>query len=218
MRTTDLPLREWFGDIDIYLFDQILRERIRPDMSILDAGCGGGRNLVYFLRSGYAVHGVDASRDAIVAVRDLAARWAPSLPAESFRVEPVEAMSFADESFDAVISSAVLHFARDEAQFHAMLKEMWRVLRPGGFFFARLASSIGIETRIRPLGDRRYRLPDGSDRFLVDEEMLLALTADLGGSLADPIKTTNVQNLRCMTTWCLTKRGSRGPAPERSTA
>ena len=87
-------------------------------------------------------------------------------------------MSFSDESFDVVLSSAVLHFARDEAQFHAMLREMWRVLRPGGFFFARLASSIGIEQRIRPLGNRRYRLPDGSDRFLVDEEMLLSLTAD----------------------------------------
>ena len=205
MRATDVPLREWFGDIDIYLFDQVLRERIRSGMSILDAGCGGGRNLIYFLRSGYDVHGVDASREAIAAVRDLAGRWAPSLPAENFRVEPVEAMSFSDQSFDAVISSAVLHFARDEAQFHGMLREMWRVLSPGGFFFARLASSIGIETRIRPLSNRRYRLPDGSDRFLVDEEMLLALTHELGGALADPIKTTNVQNLRCMTTWCLVK-------------
>ncbi len=200
-----MTLREQFGDIDIYLFDQILRERIRPGMSILDAGCGGGRNLLYFLRNGYGVHGVDASRDAIASVRSLAAHWAPGLAADNFRAESVEAMSFGDRSFDAVISSAVLHFARDEAQFHAMLREMWRVLCPGGFFFARLASSIGIETRIRPLGNRRYRLPDGSDRFLVDEEMLLALTAELGGTLADPIKTTNVQNLRCMTTWCLVK-------------
>jgi tellurite methyltransferase len=202
---TDNSLREWFGDIDIYLFDQVLRERIQPGMSILDAGCGGGRNLVYFLRSGYDVHGVDASREAIAAVRDLAGRWAPNLAEENFRVESVEALSFSDQSFDAVISSAVLHFARDETQFHAMLREMWRVLRPGGFFFARLASSIGIETRIRPLDNRRYRLPDGSDRFLVDEEMLLSLTAELRASLADPIKTTNVQNLRCMTTWCLFK-------------
>jgi SAM-dependent methyltransferase len=202
---TSAPLREWFGDIDIYLFDQLLRDRIRPEMSILDAGCGGGRNLVHLLRSGFTVYGVDSVPEAIAAVRALAARLAPELPAENFRVEPVEAISFAAESFDAVLSSAVLHFARDEAHFHAMLREMWRVLRPGGFFFARLASSIGIEQRIRPLGNRRYRLPDGSDRFLVDEEMLLSLTAELGGSLADPIKTTNVQNLRCMTTWCLFK-------------
>ena len=198
-------LREWFGAIDIYLFDQVLRNRIRPGMSILDAGCGGGRNLNYFLRCGYPVHGIDDSTEAIAAVRAIAARWAPELPAENFRVVPVEAMSFPDQSFDVVLSSAVLHFARDEAQFHAMLRSMWRVLRPGGLLFARLASSIGIEPGIRPLGGRRYRLPDGSDRFLVDEAMLLALTAELGGALADPIKTTNVQNLRCMTTWCVFK-------------
>lgn len=198
-------LRELFGDIDIYLFDQILKSRIRSGMKILDAGCGGGRNLVYFLRRGMAVHAVDSEPEAIQYVRALAARWAPSLPAESFRVEPVEAMSFPGESFDVVLSSAVLHFARDEAHFRAMLREMWRVLRPGGFFFARLASNIGLATR--PSAGQRSLLPDGSVRFLVDEEMLLSLTAELQGSLADPIKTTNVQDLRCMTTWCLFKEG-----------
>jgi tellurite methyltransferase len=198
-------LRDWLGDIDIYLLDQVLRGRIRTGMSILDAGCGGGRNLAYFLRCGFAVHGIDSAPEAVAAVRALAARWAPALPAESFRVEPVEAMLFPAASFDVVLSSAVLHFARDEAHFHAMVREMWRVLRPGGLFFARLASTIGIEQRVRPLGGRRYHLPDGSDRFLVDEAMLLSLSKALLGTLADPLKTTNVQNLRCMTTWCLFK-------------
>ena len=52
---------------------------------------------------------------------------------------------------------------------------------------------------------RWHRLPDGSDRFLVDEAMLLEATERLGGRLLDPLKTTNVQNLRCMTTWVLEK-------------
>jgi tellurite methyltransferase len=198
-------LRDWLGGIDIYLLDQVLRSRIRTGMSILDAGCGGGRNLAYFLRCGFDVHGVDSAPEAVAAVRSLAARWAPGLPAESFRVEPVEAMSFPEESFDVVLSSAVLHFARNEAHFHAMVREMWRVLRPGGLFFARLASTIGLEPRVQPLGGRRYHLPDGTDRFLVDEAMLLSLGTELAGTLADPLKTTNVQNLRCMTTWCLFK-------------
>jgi hypothetical protein len=51
------------------------------------------------------------------------------------------------------------------------------------------------------------RLPDGSDRFLVDERTLLAWTATLGGTLADSLKTTNVQNTRCMTTWVVKKHG-----------
>jgi tellurite methyltransferase len=196
-----------FGHIDIYLFDQLLKGRIEPGMRILDAGCGHGRNLEYLLRSGYDVSGADASPSAIDAVRTLAARLAPGLPADNFRVEPVETMTFPDAHADVVISSAVLHFARDEAHFRAMLDGCWRVLAPGGLFFCRLASSIGLESRVRPLGGRVHLLPDGSERFLVDEPMLMAATDRLGGELLDPLKTTIVQNQRSMTTWVLGKRG-----------
>jgi SAM-dependent methyltransferase len=190
-----------FGQIDIYLFDQLLRSRITPAMRIVDAGCGAGRNLVYLLQAGYEVFGADADARAVDAVRVLAARLAPRLPAENFRAEPLEQLSFPAAFADVVICSAVLHFARDEAQFDAMLRGCWRLLKPGGLFFARLASSIGVEDRVRPLGGRRYRLPDGSDRFLVDEAMLMDRTRALGGALADPIKTTVVQDQRSMTTW-----------------
>ncbi|MGB7924447.1 MAG: class I SAM-dependent methyltransferase [Pyrinomonadaceae bacterium] len=200
-----LNLQEWFGQIDIYLFDQLLKGRFTPQMRVLDAGCGGGRNLIYFLRCGYDVYGVDQSRGAIAQVRSLASALAPPLPLDNFRVETVERMSFADESFDIVISSAVLHFARDEEQWQMMLREMWRVLKQGGILFARLASSIGIEEKIEWIEGRRYHLPDGSDRFLVDEQMLLLTTASLGGEFLDPLKTVIVQNMRSMTTWCLLK-------------
>jgi SAM-dependent methyltransferase len=107
---------------------------------------------------------------------------------------------------DAVVCSAVLHFAADGAHFGRMVRELWRVTAPGGLFFARLASNIGLEDRVGAAG-RRVRLPDGSDRFVVDEAMLLAWTERLGARLLDPIKTTNVQGQRCMTTWCLLKPG-----------
>ena len=198
-------LSEWFGGIDIYLFDQLLKGRFTSDMRILDAGCGTGRNLVYFFRSGYEVFAVDESSGAIVQTRGLAAKLAAQLPKDNFREEPVERMSFPDTTFDVVLSSAVLHFARDEEHWRAMLKEMWRVLKPGGIFFARLASSIGMEDKVELIEGRRYHLPDGSERFLVDEAMLLSVTAQLGGELIEPIKTTIVQNMRAMTTWCVRK-------------
>lgn len=200
---SDLARR--FGQIDIYLFDQLLKGRIRPGMKVLDAACGGGRNLVYFLQSGFDVFGTDAAPHAVDAVRHLAARLAPGAPDDNFRVEPVERMTFPDAFADVVISSAALHFARDDQQFDAMVTEMWRVLKPGGMFFCRLASSIGMEHRIRPLGGRRFALPDGSDRYLVDEAMLMDWTARLGGTLLDPLKTTVVQDQRCMTTWVVRK-------------
>ncbi|HBL28828.1 MAG TPA: class I SAM-dependent methyltransferase, partial [Acidobacteria bacterium] len=198
-----MDLRELLGDIDIYLLDQLLKGRIAPGMRLLDAGCGGGRNLVWFLRSGCEVHGVDASPAAVEQARRLAGRLAPSPPPESFQTADLDALPFPEGRFDAVVCSAVLHFARDEAHFDRMLDEMWRVLRPGGLFFARLASTIGLEGRVRPLEGRWFQLPDGSERFLVDEELLRRTSDRLGGVWLDPLKTTLVQNLRSMSTWVL---------------
>jgi tellurite methyltransferase len=197
-------LQKQFGPIDIYLFDQLLRGRITPGMTIFDAGCGYGRNLVYLLANDYELFGVDADPEAIAVVRSLA----PSLPAENFRVEPVERISFPENLADVVISSAVLHFSRDTEQFDAMLRSMWRVLKPNGLFFCRLASSIGVENQVRRIEGRRFRLPDGSDRYLVDEQILIEATAELGGQLLDPLKTTVVQNQRSMTTWVLRKNAA----------
>lgn len=203
--TSDSSPRELFGGIDIYLFDLLLKGRLNPAAPLLDAGCGAGRNLTYFFRSGYNVCGVDQSSLAIHQVQALAAKLAPHLPLNNFRVEPVEKMSFADSTFGLVVSSAVLHFARDEPHWQTMVQEMWRVLKPGGIFFARLASTVGIETQIQQIDGRRYHLPDGSDRFLVDEQMLSTTTADLGGELLEPFKTVVVHGMRSMSNWCLLK-------------
>jgi tellurite methyltransferase len=195
-----------FGAIDIYLFDQLLRGRITPGTRILDVGCGSGRNLVYLLRQGFEVFGVDSDPRALQAARHLAASIAPGLPADNFRLEAIEATSFPNEFADFVISSAVLHFARSDDHFRAMLQGSWRVLKPSGLFFCRLASSIGIENQIRPVVGRRFHLPDGSERYLVDEARLMKLTEELGGELGDPLKTTVVQNRRSMTTWIVRKK------------
>ena len=198
-------LQEQFGQIDIYLFDQILRGRIAPGMRVLEAGCGAGRNLVYLLREGYEVYGSDADAQAVESVRSLAKRLAPGLPGSNFRVEPVERMSFEDGCADVVISSAVLHFARDDEHFEAMLRGSWRVLKAGGLFFCRLASSIGIENQISQATGRN-KLPDGSERYVVDAALLESAAERLGGEMADPLKTTVVQNQRSMTTWVLRKK------------
>lgn len=247
------PLADQFGNIDIYVFDQLLRGRFASasaaggrcgetspklagssgasqggGMRVFDAGCGGGRNLVYLLRQGYDICGNDANADAIAKVRALAASLANS--AADFRHEAIENTSFDDSSADVVIASAVLHFARDDAHFEAMVRALWRVLKPGGLFFARLASTIGMEEQVQPLnpavaaegrsgeaspqlapvarasGGGRYRLPDGSDRYLVDANTILDWTARLGGELLDPIKTTVVHGQRAMTTWVARRR------------
>lgn len=201
-------LQVMFGQIDIYVFDQILRGNIAPGMRVVDAGCGAGRNLVYLLREGFEVHGVDANAEAIAYVRGLAAKLAPRLPAENFHVAAVERMPFADGFADVVICNSVLHFAADDRQFEAMVRELWRVVRPGGLLFCRLGSTIGME--FSPMegegSRRRFRMADGQAWYLVDEAILMGLTRELGGDLLDPLKTTVVQGMRCMTTWVVRKR------------
>jgi SAM-dependent methyltransferase len=206
-----VSLQEQFGAIDIYLFDQLVRGRITGGMRIVDAGCGSGRNLVYFLRNGYEVFGVDSDAGAIAQARAMASGLAPSLPASNFRVEAVEGTSLPDAFADVAISSAVLHFARSDDHFDAMLAGTWRVLKPGGILFCRLASSIGMEAVVKRVDGRRHLLPDGSERYLVDEPLLRRRTAELSGRMLDPLKTTIVQNQRCMTTWVVRKVGSGAP-------
>ncbi len=218
-------LQATFGNIDVYVFDQLLRGNVAPGMRVFDAGCGGGRNLVYLMRAGFEVMGLDRDPRAVEAVRRMARRHAPQLPADAFRVESLEDSSFPDACADVVLCNAVLHFAHDHQHFDAELDGAWRLLAPGGLFFARLASSIGIEDLIRPRGggtsprrganettsrrgaSGRCAQPDGSEAYLVDQDRLLAATARLGGELVDPIKTTNVQGRRCMTTWVVRRSG-----------
>lgn len=199
-------LTRLIGGIDIYLLDQITKGRFPAGARVLDAGCGGGRNITWFLKCHYDVCGIDTAPAAISGLKQAAGALIPPLRADNFRMEPVESLSFPDASFDAVLSIAVLHFARDHEHFNQMVEQMWRVLKPGGILFARLGSNIGIEDRVKPLEtEGRYAVPDGSTRYLVDMETLARLTAKLDASLLEPIKTVNVQNMRCMTTCVLGK-------------
>src|SRR3954471_19037233 len=110
-----------FGEIDIYLFDQLLRGRFDGRRRILDAGCGAGRNLRYFLARGFEVYGIDEDPAAVSAARKLAAAVAPALPYDNIRQGALHVLPWTDGRFEAVICSAVLHFARDRSHFDRML-------------------------------------------------------------------------------------------------
>jgi 2-polyprenyl-3-methyl-5-hydroxy-6-metoxy-1,4-benzoquinol methylase len=199
-----MTLVEQLGRIDIYVFDQLLRGNIRQGMKVLDAGCGGGRNLVYMLSEGFDIYAVDQSAEAVEAVRGMAAVLAPNLLAENFWVASIEQMPFVDGFADVVICNSVMHFAKDDEHFVAMIAELWRVLKPGGMLFCRLGSTIGME--FERLRGNIFRVGDGQEWLLVNEGMLMRLTQEMGGELVDPLKTTVVQGHRCMTTWVVRKR------------
>ncbi len=207
-KTTTSPgaaLRAEFGNMDIYLFDQLLKGRLDGRERILDAGCGGGRNLEYFIKNGFDVYGMDRNPEAIEAVVGMGSLHGISEIDNHFKLAAIEDKCFPLESFDLVICNAVLHFADNQAHFGTMLRVCWQYLKPGGLFFCRLATKIGIADRISPIRNGRYLLPDGSVRYLTDLDEMLKYSEQLGARQLEPIKTTDVQGLRSMTTWVLEK-------------
>jgi tellurite methyltransferase len=185
---------------DIYLIDQILKGRYNNGGKLLDAGCGGGRNISWFaVQPNFDVYAIDNNPDAITQILQLY----PSLKREQVICSAVESLPFANKFFDHVICSTVLHFAGSKENFLQMFSELIRVLKPAGSLFIRMASDIGIENKILPLGDGRFSLPDGTDRFLLTKPLIEELLNGFSITLAEPVKTTNVQDIRCMTTLVL---------------
>jgi trans-aconitate methyltransferase len=199
------PLVPILGKMDIYVIDQIMRGNIAPPMRIMDVGAGQGRNLRYFLKAGYPVSALEPKAKAHADLCEMARRISRSTPLENLRSESLQDNTFPDHAADVLICNAVLHFARDHADFDSMLQAAWRLLAPGGLFFARLASSIGIEEHLTASQDGRHRLPDGTERYLVDAGLLERKAQELQASWVDPLKTTVVQNQRAMSTWVLRK-------------
>ncbi len=205
MTAADDPLAP-LGRMDVYLIDQFMKGRFRAAPRVLDAGCGAGRNLDLFLAGGHEVWIVDASAPPLKSALRHATRLGAPIPDERAHLGAIEELNLPAAHFDVVLSIAVLHFARDAAHWNAMVDALWARLAPGGLLFARLASSIGIEEQIDPRSPGRFGLPDGSERYLVTLDDLVATTARLGGELVEPIKTVNVQGLRCMTNWIVRRR------------
>jgi tellurite methyltransferase len=189
------------GQTDIYLIDQIMKGRYKPDEAILDAGCGSGRNMHWFLQNGFNITGIDINEAAIAELKDKH----PGLRT-AFSVLPVEKTGFTDNSFDHIICSAVLHFANSTAQFKSMLNELVRVLKPGGSLFIRMTSDIGIEDKVELIADGAYFIPDGSKRFLLNRFLLAEIIQQFNLLLIEPLKTVNVEDIRCMSTLLFQKK------------
>jgi SAM-dependent methyltransferase len=194
-------LNSILGATDIYLIDAILKGRYHKKDVLLDAGCGEGRNLYWFLQNDFTIYGIDKSVEAIENLH----RNYPGFPANRFRVDELANTSFDDAFFDGIICSAVLHFASTTKHFLAMLEEIVRILKPGGSLFIRMASDIGIEKKVQPLGQGVYLLPDGSTRFLLTRTLLDQLLHQYPFSFTEDFKTVNVADLRCMSTLVLQK-------------
>jgi SAM-dependent methyltransferase len=199
-------LNKILGNIDIYLLDQILKGRFDKEMKILDAGCGEGRNTHYFIRESFQIYGVDYNPIAIQMARIYAQTINPEFDTQRFQTSPVEDMFFHKEAFDAVISSAVMHFAKNKEHFVRMWEEMMRVLKPGGIFYLRCCTAMGgIEQESVATEDGLFQLPDGSTRFLLSEALLEKLMERHQLAFLEDPRTVLVHHKRTMGTFVMEK-------------
>lgn len=193
-------LIEVLENTDIYLIDQILKGRYQPNDLILDAGCGSGRNLPYFLESGFQLYAIDRNTEPIENLKNRYPKFAIN-----FKIASLEQLPFLENTFDHIICNAVLHFAQSETHFKQMFAELIRVLKKGGSLFVRMTSDIGIEGKATPLQNGVYFLPDGSERFLLTRNLLNEMVETHQLSFLELVKSTNVNDVRSMTTLVLTK-------------
>ena len=194
-------INQTIGNIDLYLLDQILKGCITPDMKILDAGSGEGRNLHYFIKNDYQhVYGIDPNPTAIQMLQIIGKR----IPKEHFVCSSIEEMPFITPMFDYIICNAVLHFAQGEAHFNELFTQLVKVLKPKGQLFIRMTSNQSMSNAI-PLGDGLFKLPDGSKRYLLDIASISTLLDKHNIKLIEPVKSLYVHEQRTMTTLVLQK-------------
>lgn len=198
---TSNNLKSIIGETDIYLLDQIMKGRYKQEHIILDAGCGDGRNMHWFLQNNFEIYAIDIN----AALIDQLKAANPTLAPGRLKAVAVEKTPFPDNHFDHIICSAVLHFANDTDHFNSMFGELVRILKHGGSIFIRMTSDIGIEKNIQLLADGVYIIPDGSNRFLLTKPLLAAIMQLHNLSFIEPLKTVNVDDVRCMSTLLLQK-------------
>ena len=208
--------RKWTG-IDVYLLDLLLRGELEPPARVLDAGCGKGRNAQALAHAGFDVTAVDRDEAVVAALNDLSGGAGGPRERRSVRrrdhdsgflsaqVADLAQLPFEDGWFDVVVCNAVLHFAEDESQFRLWLDQLFRVLRQGGLFFARLSSTHGVESVLEVAADRRARMPNGMVWFLVDQDFVEEERRRLGADPVGTFKTVVVHGQRAMSTWVLRK-------------
>jgi SAM-dependent methyltransferase len=172
---------------------------LEPGAVVLDAGCGTGNHSVRLAGRGYRTAAVDISEGALRQARSAALELGLS-GRLSFLCQELENLSFRDAAFDALYCRGVLMHVPD---WRTALKNLIRVLKPGGRVFLQESNHRSVETRLvlagrrfKPrLDSRLERTPDGLE-FWADREgpPVLARVADVS-SLVGALESEGVRVL-----------------------
>jgi SAM-dependent methyltransferase len=159
---------------------------------VLDLGCGSGRHLVHFARSGFSAYGLDASPEAT----RLAHEWLASegLQADVRQQDIYQPLPYADAFFDAVVSIQVIHHARIAA-IRRLVGELTRVLKPGGLVFVTVPAVQNQASRFDEIEPGTLIPLDGPEQGLPHHYFTVAELRDLFGAFdADAVHVDNHQH------------------------
>jgi SAM-dependent methyltransferase len=111
----------------------------RRALRVLEVGCGPGPNLWYLAREGFAISGIDGSATAIDLARKRlkAEGLQATLQKADLKVGNFAKLPWADSVFDVVIDIEAI-YANQPSVIKSVLSEIKRVLKPGGWFFAKM--------------------------------------------------------------------------------
>ena len=127
------------GHVVRWLFGNFPRQK-SADITLLDMGCGIGRHAMMMRREGFCVTATDYSRSAI----EQATIWAKSDRLDlDFQVAPATVQPFPDEAFDGILCYGVLYYLAP-AEFAEAVKEIYRLLKPGGKTFVMVKNDRDI--------------------------------------------------------------------------
>lgn len=122
----------------IIRFHNMYLKRHLPCGRVLDYGCGGGNNSIFFIEKGYETYGIDVAKESISLIKEnLKSRNLDSRLAEKFSIVSPDStnLPFPDAYFDFVLSNQVLYYLSSEEQIKKVVLEISRCLRPGGVVF-----------------------------------------------------------------------------------
>jgi len=190
--------------LDPFLCDQILKNNINKSQIVLDAGCGKGDHLFYFLKNEFDIYAIDGDASAIQQLSQTFQIEGVTIE-DRLHMQHIENMTFSSRFFDVVYCLDVLHLAQDQAHLEKMLNELWRVLKYGGMLFIKMYSIIGLADQVKNRGGGRYQFHHGLEFFNMNESFFNHWMDQHHAVCVEPVKTIITGKFAASTYYVLSK-------------
>ena len=176
--------------MDLSLIDAILKGYLPASGTVLDVGCGEGRNGLYFIRTGFEYLGIDQDSSKIRLLEYLSSSL--SNANASFKVGKMQEISF-ENRFDLVVASRILHFSEDRLDFLSIWEKLISSMKAGAVIYFAMDSAIATEFVLQKTNGFS-EFCDGRVSFALTEPLYQEMKVDLVE--VEPLKTIIYQNQR----------------------